>query len=187
MSATQIKPGGGWLDGSGHCEVAVVYDGTPSRDRAVHMCDSLVNRFKDDLDFEFTWWNVRFFENPEIEHLAEQAAAQADLIFYSSAGPAEPSPDVKKWVEGWLACREGEEGALAVWIGKPGEVQGTVTPLESYLREVARRGHMDFLPFVYPTATISTDLIAHQPNPGVLSPANKFPTPPPMSQWGINE
>jgi len=187
MTATHLKPDGVWFEGTGRCEVAVVYDDTSSRDRAIRMCDNLVNRFKDDLDFAFTWWNVRFFENPEIEQLAEQAAAEADLIFFSSAGAAEPSLEVKKWIEGWLACRETQEGALAVWVDKSTEMQDRITPLEFYLRDVAERGHLDFLPLVYPAATISQDPIRRQVSQDVRRPENQLPNSPPISHWGINE
>ena len=92
MSVSQLKTGGGWIEAPERCEVAVVYDDIASRDRAIRVCDSLANRFKDDLDFEFTWWNVRFFEDPAIEQLAEQAAAAADLIFFSTARSTEFTP-----------------------------------------------------------------------------------------------
>lgn len=187
MSASQLKAGGGWIDAPERCEMAVVYDDTASRDRAIRICDSLVNRFKGDLDFEFTWWNVRFFEDPAIEHLAEQAAAAADLIFFSIARSTEPSLEVKNWIEGWLACRETQEGALAVWVDKSSEIQDKISPLEIYLREVAQRGHLDFLPLISPAAPIAPEVIRNQGSPGASGPGDDLPLPPPISHWGINE
>src|SRR5688572_1395837 len=74
------------------CEVAIVYFDKPSRDRAIHLCDTLLERFKDDLDFEFTWWNVRYLTDPHIAHLASEAIANSDLIVFAAGENAELSP-----------------------------------------------------------------------------------------------
>src|SRR6267142_1820248 len=150
MNATQRHGDGGWLPRSDRCEVAVVYDDIFARDRAISLCDRLASHFKGDLDFKFTWWSVRFLKDPEIAHLAEEASSKADLLLFSSSAGVEPSPDLKGWIEGWLAHRGDQEGALAVQVNK---VKGEVTPLESYLSTVARRGHLDYLPLTHSSTT----------------------------------
>src|SRR5256885_3820941 len=170
MNAIQLRPTGARLDTPERCEVAVVYDDIASRVRAIHLSESLASRFHGDLDFNFTWWNVRFLKDPQISRLAENAAAQADLVLFSISQASEPAPVLKDWIRRWLAHRESDEGALAVLLDQSTASKDQITPLEFYLRKVAEGGHMDFLPRMMPQASPRTLSVSHE-----------------NSHWGINE
>jgi hypothetical protein len=146
-----------------------VYFDKPSRDRAIHLCDTLLERFKDDLDFEFTWWNVRYLTEPHVAHLASEAIVNSDLIVFAAGENAELSPQVKRRLERWMRQRQGREGALAVYLEAPSTAEN---PLDAYARGVAARAHLDYVaPTVAETRHHST------------FDQFKFPT----SHWGINE
>jgi hypothetical protein len=163
------------------CEMAVVYDDQPARDRAIRLCDSLVTRFGQDPAFEFSWWNMRYLHDPELAQLAAQAAEKADLVLFSITGEVEPSAEVQQWVEKWLRRRRGHEGALVAWVKHSPEHKQRTTPLESYLRSVARRAQMDYLP-VGDSAAADQSL----PLPSIRSTNTSSMAPPP-SHWGLNE
>jgi len=170
MNAIQLRPTGIRLDAPERCEVAVVYDDIAARVRAMHVSENLASRFEGDLDFNFTWWNVRFLKDPQISRLAEDAAAEADLVLFSISQATEPAPALKAWIKRWLALRRSDEGALAVLLDQSIATKDQITPLESYLRTVAEGGHMDFLPRMTPQAPARTVSVSHQ-----------------NSHWGINE
>ena len=153
------------------CEVAIVYFDKPSRDRGIHLCDTLLQRFKDDLDFHFTWWNVRYLTDPHIAHLASDAIVNSDLIVFAAGENAELSPEVKKRLERWMRRRQGREGALAVYLKAPSNA-AEQSPLNAYVRAVAERSHMDYL------GSAATEM-RHDPTFDQF----RFPT----SHWGINE
>ena len=153
------------------CEVAIVYFDKPSRDRAIHLCDTLLQRFKDDLDFHFTWWNVRYLTDSHIAHLASEAIINSDLIVFAAGENAELSPGVKKRLERWMRKRQGREGALAVYLEAPSDA-AQQNPLDAYARGVAARAHLDYV--AAPEPDTRRDPTFDQ---------FRFPT----SHWGINE
>lgn len=188
MNAIQLSPTGPRLDTPERCEVAVVYDDIASRVRAMHLSESLANRFEGDLDFNFTWWNIRFLKDPQISNLAEEAAAEADLVLFSIGEAAEPAPALKAWIRRWLARRQSDEGALAVLLDQTIATKDHITPLESYLRKVADGGHMDFLPRMMP---VEPDMGPDSPNRKASVSDNSvrksFGVAHQNSHWGINE
>src|SRR5882762_3446595 len=152
MNAIQLRPTAPPLDTPELCQVAVVYDDVASRVRAIHLSENLASRFEGDLDFNFTWWNVRFLKDPQISRLAEEAVAEADLVLFSISQAAEPAPALKEWIKRWLSRRQSDEGALAVLLDQSTATKDQITPFELYLRKVAEGGHMDFLPRMIPVA-----------------------------------
>src|SRR4030095_2598145 len=99
------------------CEMAVFYDDDFARERAMQLCGRLSVRFHEDPAFDFSWWKIRHLKDPAIAQLAAQVAARADLVFVSSSR-AEPSLELKKWVEDWLPHRRGQDGALVTWVNR---------------------------------------------------------------------
>src|SRR5262245_45984565 len=137
MKAIHLDPTGRSLDIPERCEVAVVYDDVASRVRAIRLSENLTNRFAGDLDLNFTWWNIRFLRDPQIAVLAEDAAAEADLVLFSISQVGEPAAALKDWTKRWLARRKSNDGALAVLLDQSVESKDQITPLESYLRKAA--------------------------------------------------
>jgi hypothetical protein len=128
------------------CEMAVFYDDDFARDRAMQLCGRLSDRFHEDPPFDFSWWRIRHLKDPAVAQLASQVAARADLVFVSSSR-AEPSIELKKWVEDWLPRRRGHDGALVTWVNRSSRGEAE-TQLELYLRSVAKEGQLDFLPLM---------------------------------------
>ncbi len=124
--------------------VLVVYEDTVTRDRAIAMSDRLMRQLWGDVDFEFAWWRFDYLEDPELARAAATEAAQTDVLVFSAHDHRELPPAIERWIESWLPEREHTDGVLGAVIGSdpaPGAM-----PVHVYLREVARRARMDFLP-----------------------------------------
>jgi hypothetical protein len=146
MKEMELLPGDASTKAFEQCEMAVFYDDDFARDRAMQLCGRLSDRFHEDPPFDFSWWRIRHLKDPAVAQLAAQVAARADLVFVSSSR-AEPSLELKKWVENWLPHRRGHDGALVTWVNRSSSGQ-TETQLELYLRGVAKKGQLDFLPLM---------------------------------------
>ena len=146
MKEMELLPGDASPEAFEQCEMAVFYDDDIARDRAMQLCGRLSVRFHEDPAFDFSWWRIRHLKDPAVAQLAAQVAARADLVFVSSSR-AEPSVELKKWVEHWLPHRHGHDGALVTWVNRSPEDK-TATQLELYLRGVAKKGQLDFLPLM---------------------------------------
>jgi hypothetical protein len=158
------------------CVSAILYDEPRSRDLALALCDQLQARFWRDLDFEFTWWNLRFLADPHIAWSAAQAVSAADVIVFSLQDQVGLAGDIKGWIETWLPDRHGRTGALATLTLAPAEVLKHSPASVSFLESVAQRAGMDFLPLAASAA--------------IAKPALRWPVFPPIpapSNWGINE
>ena len=56
--------------------------------------------------------------------------------------------ELKKWVENWLPHRRNHDGALVTWVNRSRDKDKMETQLELYLRDVAKKGQLDFLPLM---------------------------------------
>jgi hypothetical protein len=146
MKETELLPDDASTEAFEPCEMAVFYDDDVARDRALQLCGRLSGRFHEDPSFDFSWWRIRHLKDPAIAQLAADVAARADLVFVSSSRP-KPSLELKKWVENWLPHRRGHDGALVTWVNRSSKGE-TETQLELYLRDVAKKGQLDFLPLM---------------------------------------
>lgn len=131
------------------CEMAILYDDDSARDRAMHLCKRLDLQFRKDPQFDFSWWNIRYLKDPQVAELAAQVAARADLLLFSTTR-GKPPAELKKWIGEWLPRRRGHGGALVTWVNRSSEA--TATQLELFLKDVARKGEMDYLPLIDPAA-----------------------------------
>ena len=146
MNETELLPGDASPETFEQCEMAIFYDDDFARDRAMQLCDRLTDRFHEDPPFDFSWWRIRHLKDPGVAQLAAQVAARADLVFVSSSR-AEPPVELKDWIDDWLPRRRGHEGALVTWVDRSPK-GAKDSQLESYLRSVARKGQLDFLPLM---------------------------------------
>jgi hypothetical protein len=147
MNETELTPGGASTETLEQCEMAIFYDDDFARDRAMHLCDRLTDQFHQDPAFDFSWWRIRHLKDPAVAQLASQAAARADLLFVSSSR-GEPPVELKEWMKKWLPSRKGHEGALVTWVNRSSSSKKKQTQLEVYLRDVAKKGQLDFLPLI---------------------------------------
>ena len=123
----------------------IAYEDSLTRDRAMRICDRLVEKFWKDVEFDYSWWRFDFLRDVEIVDAAAQSAARADLILVSAHAGRELPPAVQKWIETWLPLRKSGGGVLAAMIGTGQDQYRGLTPIHVYLRETAQRANMDFL------------------------------------------
>jgi hypothetical protein len=169
--------------------VVVAYEDGVTRDRALQLRDRLEDRLWGDFEFDFSWWKFEYLRDRAIAQAAVEAAARAEVIIFSAHARPELPVAVRHWIDAWLARREARPGALAALIGTTGD-KG-VLPLLGFLREVAERAQMDFLPGMGTMAAARSagpSHVVHETAQRVTSALKKVLDPRnPPTHWGINE
>jgi hypothetical protein len=160
----------------------MVYEDPATRDYAIQLCDSLSQKFQDDLEFEFTWWGFKYLSDPEIAQQASQAAAEADLIVVCVHRSGIFPSEVQKWFEAWSSERQLPEGALVV-VEVSGQIEDPQASQHQPLKSLAQRANLDYLalPFVTPATSNGTS------KAGSHEIENRFEERYHSSGWGINE
>ncbi len=169
----------------------VIYEDRTTRDRAIQLCDGLVRSFWSDLHMEFTWWKFDYLCDIEISRIAVEAAAHADLVLFSAHARRQLPPAVESWIESWLRRRETRSAVLVALIGLANDQIQGLSPIHTYLREVAERAQMDYLPHVLYSGAergdISTAAIADRAEKVTAVLDGILQHNPAPSRWGINE
>jgi hypothetical protein len=88
-------------------------------------------------------WLFNTFRMRELQEIAAEEAAVADLIVVAAHHAASLPDEVKGWIDLWLR-QKGTHPAVLLALLDP-VYEGTSSAIRSYLREVARRGQMEFL------------------------------------------
>jgi hypothetical protein len=164
----------------------VLYEEVPSRDLALRVCDRLSQNFADDLDFEFTWWGLRYLGDAQVSIEASRFAMEADLIIVAVSRTAMLSMELLSWFERSLLGRRSPGGALAVFQTSPDD--GSLPWQHPYLLSLAQRSHLDYLPLSISQLTLEPG--ENPPNEIILPHLTRAPLPnhPHHSTgWGINE
>ena len=130
--------------------VAVVYEDTVTRDRAMSVCDGLVQQFWTEVEFEISWWRENYLADSAIARQAGAAAANADLIVFSTHAGGELTAGTTAWIETWLDTRKTREGALIGLIGTADDSIANTDLKHRYLNQIAERGGLDYLSSVLP-------------------------------------
>jgi hypothetical protein len=159
----------------------MIYEDLTTRDYAIQLCDSLSQKFQDDLEFEFTWWGFKYLSDAEIAQQASRAAAEADLIVVCVHCSGLFPSEVQQWFEAWPSERQLPEGALVV-VEVSGKMEDPSATQNQPLKSVAQLANLDYLTFPSaPTTTTSTS------NADSAAIENKFEERYHSSGWGINE
>ncbi len=173
------------------CAVAVVYDDTATRDRAMLLCDHLVGRLWEDIDFEFSWWKFDYLRAAQIAADAAAAARNADMIIFSAHAARELTPTVRNWIGTWTGERENREGALVALIGTAHDLIRGASPVHHYLRDVAKRARMEYLSNLPEAVSepfdVSVDAILSRATTVTLVMDRILKQASAPSHWGINE
>jgi len=168
------------------CGVMVLYEEVPSRDVALKVCDRLSQNFADDLEFEFTWWGLRYLGDSQVSIEASRFAMDADLIIVAVSRTSTLSMEVLSWFERSLLGRRSGGGALAVLQTQPDD--GALPWQHPYLLSLAQRSHLDYLPLSI--SDLRTEAGENLPNEIVLPHLTRAPIadhPHHSTGWGINE
>jgi hypothetical protein len=167
------------------CAVVSIYEDLGGRDLLLRLCDSLVQKFSDDLEFHIDWWRFKYLADPEIAMEAAHSAARADLILFASESSVLPL-EVRAWFEGWLPNRADADGALVlVQPSSEGALQSL--SLRTYLRRLAKRARLDYLRLTFPNAWAGVAKAVAGLSPFQLD-GKEIPAPGDLHpHWGINE
>lgn len=128
------------------CNIVVLYDGDPTRTRAMAACDFLVGQFWEDVELNFHWWRTDFLRDPALAQVAARDAIEADFLIISSDRSEHPSPSLEQWFESWLDQRGSHQGALVDLTASRSEpALRFAQTREHFFREACRRGRFDYL------------------------------------------
>lgn len=173
MNAHSPPPPGAATASLAECRVAVAYEGVYERDRVMRLLQTLGQRFTDELIFSCTWWKFRYLRDPDIALVARHYASAADIVIFATDAPGLFPLPVMNWIESWVAARGKTGGLLVPLIGSPNLPAQLYSTKLFYLRHVAERSKLDYLP-------------ASELNSGWLAPVTEanatlqpHPAPPP--------
>ena len=121
--------------------VAVVYEDSKARARAVQLCDLLVERFWSLYSFDLSWWSFEDLKREQVANTAAASAAGVDLLIFSTHADTSVPPEIEHWNDAWLAQRNRREGWL---LGLVSEGKAAETK-HDYLRKAAHHAGMDYL------------------------------------------
>jgi len=131
---------------SGHAfSIAGVYQDALTCGWAVQLCRP-VTQLAGEEWVQHTWYEVPTLRDPCILLNAVQTALRADAIIVSVHAADELPAELCAWIEAWLPHRLSRMGALAALIGVAGRAVSQAVCTEEYLRTVACRGQLDFVP-----------------------------------------
>lgn len=169
------------------CGVMVLYEEMPSRDIALRVCDRLSHNFEGDLEFEFTWWGLRYLSDPQVSSEASRFAMDADLIMVAVHRTALLPMEVLTWLERSLLGRRSSGGALAILQTGPND--GPLPWQHPYLLSLAQRSQLDYIPLS--VAELTPDATAENVSGETILPhltrESGHDQPRHLSGWGINE
>jgi len=172
-------------------EVAVLYEDSATRDRALQVCDHLALELEDEVKLEFTWWRLDFLTDGRVAWEATESAIRAGMmVFALHLGNSLPAT-LLHWIESWADDREISDGAVVGLIGLGSETANWTSPRHNLLRKIAERAGMDYLtqghfnPDEISAAAMS-DVGEREHS---LTPVLKeiLSHPHPSSHWGLNE
>jgi hypothetical protein len=125
--------------------LTMVYDQAISQFCASHLCDR-VTRIAGPEALSVAGWRIDELDRPEVLPQALQATLKADVILVSlAAGTTVPVP-LCVWIDVWLPRRGRRPGTLVALIGPSDSTDSPPCPAELYLRAVAARGGLDYVP-----------------------------------------
>jgi hypothetical protein len=88
-------------------------------------------------------WLFNLFRFHELQEIAAEEAAAADLIVISVHDPESLPDEAKRWMDGWLRRGTARHAVVLVLQDSPPDAESR--PVEGYLQEAARRGGMEFV------------------------------------------
>ncbi len=130
------------------CKVVVLCESDPHRENAKKLCNALIDRFWTRCEFDVSWFSFDDLVDLKKSAASAREAGETDVLVVACAPEDHVPNELQLWVEQWISRRTDREGSL---IGLLGSQADLCSGRETYLRNVARRGGLDFLTGV-PTA-----------------------------------
>ena len=125
--------------------IAAVYEDPVTRSWALQTCAHAA-RLVPKLPVHTTWWKIRLLEDPQIFATAVQAAARADVVCVSLRAAEKAPAALSRWFDAFMTQRSANEGALLALVGVTPPARPHLGSTLEYLRAVAERGRLAFLP-----------------------------------------
>lgn len=123
--------------------VSAVHEDSATGARADEFCQSLLRSLGRNCEFTKEMWLLTELRTDSLRAIAAKEAAAADLIIIS-VHHAEALPDeVTRWIDLWLKQRSSREAVLLALFDPL--YLGTSSSIQACLREVAKRGKMEFM------------------------------------------
>jgi len=123
--------------------VSGVHEDSATGARTEEFCQTLSRHLGGRCVISKEMWLLTELRTAQLRSIAAGETASADLVIIS-VHHAETLPDeVKSWIELWLKQR-GSRPAVLLALFDPLYL-GTSSSIQTYLREVAKRGNMEFL------------------------------------------
>ena len=126
-------------------KVLVVYEDTVSEVWAAQFCHRATRAIGPE-GLNLSLWRMGSLTQPDLLPRAVQAAAQADVLVVALRGADELPLDLCVWIDVWLPRRYRQPGVLVALIDRPEQSCFSFSRTEEYLRAVARKGSLDFMP-----------------------------------------
>ena len=123
--------------------VSAVYEDSATGARTDEFCQALIRSLGRNCELSKELWLLTELRTAQLRAIAAREAARADLVIIS-IHHAEVLPDeVKSWIDLWLK-QKSSRSAVLLALFDPLHV-GTSSSLQACLRDVAKRGKMEFL------------------------------------------
>jgi hypothetical protein len=123
--------------------VSGVHEDFATGARAEEFCQTLAKSLSRTPAISKEMWLLTELGASQLRAIAAQEAAAADLVIVSIHHAETVPNEVKTWIDLWLKQR-GARPAVLLALFDPLYL-GTSSSIQAYLRDVARRGNMEFL------------------------------------------
>ena len=123
--------------------VSAVHEDSATGTRAEEFCQTLAKCLSRNCKSSKEMWLLTELRTAQLRSIAAREAASADLVIISVHHAEALPKEVKSWIELWLK-QKGSRPAVLLALFDPLYL-GTSSSIQAYLREVAKRGKMEFL------------------------------------------
>ncbi|HOX57051.1 MAG TPA: hypothetical protein P5205_00295 [Candidatus Paceibacterota bacterium] len=123
--------------------VSAVHEDSATGARAEDFCTTLIRCLGRDCPVTKEMWLLTELRTTQLRAIAAKDAAAADLVIVSVHHAETLPAEVKKWIDLWLKQRS-KRPAVLLALFDPLYL-GTSSSIQAYLRDVAKRGDMEFL------------------------------------------
>jgi hypothetical protein len=146
MQSIIIKPDGSpeLPEPSGHFSILMLYEDFSTGKRAKSTYDYLVEHLGQDCEFRNNMWKFDVLRLPKLKEMAAREAGEADMVIISLHGNDPLPAEIKSWCDLWLELKGDRPAALVALFDQTGITADDPGSPCGYLREVARRGRLDY-------------------------------------------
>src|SRR3954468_16519239 len=100
--------------------VVIAYEDFETGKQAKRTFDVLAEQLKNDCRFTNQIWKFDVLNIPKLREIAAKDAATADIVIISCRAKSELAPEVKAWIELWLAEQSQTIALVALLDSSPG-------------------------------------------------------------------